>query len=345
MVGKTFRNISQRLIYGYLCSYPEFRPISSIVSRESQKQMYDFLWEFVSEVYLDPQKLGLPIDEDDWYGDWQLNKEKPQLIKRYKKIMKVIKDFYIFLYSLGEHGIIEENKLHIDKDELKIKKKHLAFLEQFGITSKIDDENIVFSSKAYSEIFPAWKLLSQISSESELDTMFSFPRCLFSSDNSYMLKTINDLCSSDRGMLPDLDSYFTQNGYEIHYKDYSGDLNTGLGIGYSKGGEGRFHAQYDIRKLNQIHYYLKLSRFRAIWDRSHELSDTARQFLFDVTKECSGCGWCSKRKFKTMEPFKVKHKDEIFTLCPWYPRTEWRYLDAEKVEGIKDLLDLQEEVI
>jgi len=146
-------------------------------------------------------------------------------------------------------------------------------------------------------------------------------------------------------MLPDLDSYFTQNGYEIHYKDYSGDLNTGLGIGYSKGGEGRFHAQYDIRKLNQIHYYLKLSRFRAIWDRSHELSDTARQFLFDVTKECSGCGWCSKRKFKTMEPFKVKHKDEIFTLCPWYPRTEWRYLDAEKVEGIKDLLDLQEEVI
>jgi len=82
MVGKTFRNISQRLIYGYLCSYPEFQPISSIVSRESQKQMYDFLWEFVSEVYLHPQKLGLPIDEDDWLGDRQLNKAKPQLIKR-----------------------------------------------------------------------------------------------------------------------------------------------------------------------------------------------------------------------------------------------------------------------
>ena len=207
MVGKTFRNISQRLIYGYLCSYPEFRPISSIVSRESQKQMYDFLWEFVSAVYLGPQKLGLPIDGDDWYGDWELNKAKPQLIKTFKKIIKVIKDFYIFLYSLGEYGIIEENKLHINKNKLKIKKKHLAFLEQFGITSKIDDENIVFSSKIYSEIFPAWKLLSQISSESKLDTMFSFPRCLFSSDNSYMLRTMNDLCSSDRGMLADLDSY------------------------------------------------------------------------------------------------------------------------------------------
>jgi hypothetical protein len=65
MIGKTFGNISQRLIYSYLCSYPEFQPISSIVNRESQKQMYDFLWEFVSGVYLDPQKLGLPTDEDE----------------------------------------------------------------------------------------------------------------------------------------------------------------------------------------------------------------------------------------------------------------------------------------
>ena len=69
MIGKAFGNISQRLIYVYLCSYPEFEPIPSVVSRESQKQMYDFLWEFVSEIYSDPQKLDLPVDKDDWLGD------------------------------------------------------------------------------------------------------------------------------------------------------------------------------------------------------------------------------------------------------------------------------------
>ncbi len=84
MIGKTFGNISQRLIYSYLSSYPEFQPISSsIASRQSQEQMYDFLWEFVSEVYLDPQKLGLPTDADDWYGNGQLYKAKPQLIKTF----------------------------------------------------------------------------------------------------------------------------------------------------------------------------------------------------------------------------------------------------------------------
>jgi hypothetical protein len=263
--------------------------------------------------------------------------------------MKVIKDFYIFLYSLGEYGIIEENKLYINKDELKIKKKHLAFLEQFGITSKIDDENIVFSSKVYPEIFPAWKLLSQISSESKLDITFSFPRCLFGNYESYMLETMDDLCSSDEFILADLDSYFAQNGYKTHYNyseyDYPDFQSGGLGIIYKKNGEKRFHVQYDMRKLNQIHYALRLSRFRAIWDRSHELSDTARQFLFDVTKKCSGCGGCAKGNFKTMKPFEAKHKGEIFTLCPWYPHTEWRYLDSEKVEGIKALLDLQEKVI
>jgi len=42
--------------------------------------MYDFLWEFVSTVYLEPQKLGLPTDEDNWYGDGELNKSNPQLV-------------------------------------------------------------------------------------------------------------------------------------------------------------------------------------------------------------------------------------------------------------------------
>lgn len=349
MVGKAFGNISQRLIYGYLCSYPEFEPIPSVVSRESQKQMYDFLWEFVSGIYSDPQKLGLPVDEDDWLGDRQLNKARPQLIKRQQKIVKAVKEFYIFLYSLGEYGTIEGNKLYISKDELKIKKKHLMFLEQFGVTSKIDDENIVFSSEAYPEIFPAWKLLSQISSERNFDILYSFPQCLYSNDNNYVLKTMEALCSSNEFTFSDLDSYFTLNGYETYYNyreyEFPDFQSGGLGVLYKKDGEKRFHVHYDMRKLNQIHYALRLSRFRAIWDRSDELSDTARQFLFDVTNRCRDCGECAKRKFKTMGPFEAENKGEIFTLCPWFPHTGWRYLDSEKVEVIRELLALQEKVI
>lgn len=46
-----------------------------------------------------------------------------------------------------------------------------------------------------------------------------------------------------------------------------------------------------------------------------------------------------------MEPFEQEYEGKQYTLCPWYPKTNWRALSIPVVTGVKELLDIQEQVI
>ena len=47
----------------------------------------------------------------------------------------------------------------------------------------------------------------------------------------------------------------------------------------------------------------------------------------------------------SMEPFEQTFEGRQYRLCPWYPETDWRALSIQGVTRVKELLDIQEQVL
>ena len=344
-IGGSFESISQRVVYSFVCSVPEFTPAESgIAEHRSQRQMYAFLRDVLHELYSNPAVLAMPLDPDDSYGDHEEIGARPELNKSFVKILATINGFYEALISMGRKGALSGDSMTIDSGEVKIKRKYLKALEQMGIQGSKNGPEIVFASDAYPGIFAGWKALSVCDYTDKVDAVFRFSRGLYEGKKEFLVDRFGSLASDDSDMIVELDGRLRRNGYNVQYRNGTGVLDLGLGVIYKKAGEQRFGMQFDVRRCNQLHFWLRLSRFRAIWDHADELSSMGRQFLFDITKPCDDCGWCRKRRFRSMEPFEQIFEGKPYKLCPWYPRTDWRRLSGPVVTGVKELLDIQDQV-
>lgn len=106
MVGKDFQNVSQRVIYSIIASFDEFQTITTKEADDkSQKQMYDFLWNFAISIYNDPSILKLPLDKDECEDRTADSKHYLETRKIMRKISKQIEDFYTMLMDIGQTGI------------------------------------------------------------------------------------------------------------------------------------------------------------------------------------------------------------------------------------------------
>lgn len=344
MIGKEFDNLVQRVVYGFLGSYPDFTPIASAdASEESQRQMHAFLWEVISGIYAHPEVLGIEPAPDDCYEGWQVNNTKPELIKLMRRTLKPVVDFYTFLHALGVHGVIEQNKLRVSTTEVKAKKAHLHALRSFGIESDPQKDRALYWSVKYPSIFPAWKLLSRTSAPSEKDVVFLFSHCIFDTSQDYLLAMLTGFDPSSADSLVAFDQHLREKGYARQVYHEGAEI---WGVTYQKDGERRFNLQYDSRKRNQMHYNLRLSQFKSFWQRFAEVDANAQQLLVEMTRPCRGCGGCKKINIKTMGPFTTDVTGEERTLCPWYPNSEWwGHLSDAQIAGIRNLLAMQETIL
>lgn len=171
---------------------------------------------------------------------------------------------------------------------MKIKSKYPKALEQLGIHSSKKEIEIVLTSAKYPGIFPGWKALSAHEYTDKVDAVFRFSRCLYEGGKEFLVVRFGSLTSGDPNMTVELDEHLRANGYEVHYGE--APMGTGLGVMYIKGGEKRFGMEFDVLRHNQLRFWLRLSRFRSIWDHADGLTAQGRQFLFSITKQCDDCG-------------------------------------------------------
>ena len=78
-IGADFGNVSQRLVYNYIATQPDFRPIQSKVACQTeQRQLYDFIVGIYTALYHDPARIVMTTEPDE-------TEDRPNSDRLYKK--------------------------------------------------------------------------------------------------------------------------------------------------------------------------------------------------------------------------------------------------------------------
>jgi hypothetical protein len=173
-IGTDFGNVSQRLVYNYIATQPDFRPVpSDMASETAQRQFYSFIAGIYTALYHDPALIGMTTDPDETedrpnpdrlYKDEQRKHLEARKLRR--KNEDKIEGLFAHLQRLGELGTVRDGRLVVEREALGLNKrgytmlvKHLAGL---GLQCSEDEQTLCLQSDAYPEMWDAWKLLATL---------------------------------------------------------------------------------------------------------------------------------------------------------------------------------------
>ena len=173
-IGTDFDNVSQRLVYNYIATQPDFRSIpSDAASETAQRQLYDFIAGIYTTLYHAPALIGMTTEPDETedrpYPD-RIYKDEDRKHLEARKLRRKNEDkiegLFDSLQRLGELGAVREGRLVVDKDALGLNKRALGVLVKnltnLGLQCAEDDQTLCLRSDAYPEMLTAWKLLATL---------------------------------------------------------------------------------------------------------------------------------------------------------------------------------------
>jgi hypothetical protein len=342
-VMKDFDSLSHRIIYTYKCTYPICIPIEDDKADEiSQRQMYGFLQDVINSIYSNPALVNLPEEKDDFFEDWMLNKSKPELDAKMRRIEKTFFDFYAYLIKLGECGEVKDNMLIVSKNNMKFVKKRLLQLEQFGLFSESNDTSTIFYSNHYPELFPAWKLLCERKSNTSKGEIVRFLYCMFDTKD-YKAEHLYGNIVDDRTLISELENYFGEKGFSrsfdefgIHWEKEYQDKQKGIA-----------DFSFNWKKRNQMTFSFRIPNFRLLLNRFDEMNYRLKELTFSRTKNCDSCGYCTqmdKTGKRTPLTLDIEYGGNKMQKCPLFPNMTWKFIDKKEIENIKELFDFAENI-
>jgi hypothetical protein len=180
LIGTDFDNVSQRLVYNYIATQPDFRSIpSDAASETAQRQLYDFIAEIYTTLYNTPALIGMttePDETEDRPYPGRIYKEEDHKYLEARKLRRKNEDqiegLFDSLQRLGELGAVRDGALVVEKDALGLKKRAYATLVKnltaLGLCCADAGGTLSLSSPTYPEMCDAWKLLATLAaSESD----------------------------------------------------------------------------------------------------------------------------------------------------------------------------------
>jgi hypothetical protein len=173
-IGTDFDNVSQRLLYNYIATQPDFRPVpSDAASETAQRQLYDWIGGIYAALYHDPTLIGMTTEPDETedrpYPD-RIYKDEAKKHLEARRLRRKNEDkiegLFDNLQRLGELGTVREGRLVVDKDALGLNRRALSVLVRnltnLGLQCAEDDQTLCLRSDAYPEMLTAWKLLATL---------------------------------------------------------------------------------------------------------------------------------------------------------------------------------------
>ncbi|MFN2156831.1 MAG: hypothetical protein ACK2UX_16475, partial [Anaerolineae bacterium] len=173
-IGTDFDNVSQRLLYNYIATQPDFRPVpSDAASETAQRQLYDWIGGIYAALYHEPTLIGMTTEPDETedrpYPD-RIYKDEAKKYLEARRLRRKNEDkiegLFDNLQRLGELGTVREGRLVVDKDALGLNRRALGVLVKnltnLGLQCAEDDQTLCLRSDAYPEMLTAWKLLATL---------------------------------------------------------------------------------------------------------------------------------------------------------------------------------------
>jgi hypothetical protein len=340
-----FPTLGHRIIYAYLIGYPKFVPVNhEVVSIESQKQMYDFLYETVKILYENPEIINIQPELDDFYENYKLSNSRPELIEKMRGIEYNFFDFYGLLYKIGQALEQDQTSWFIDKSVLKITKKTMQKLEKFEIFCDDNSDIIRINHRRYKDIFPAWKLHTQTNNEGLIkrQIMAKFLQGKMD-DKIYQTSDMFKTIISDSQDIIELEQMISEKGFHC--------MNDNLAVTWIKEFPGKkksfMSVAYSWRDRKQMSLKIQIYNFRTLLLQYEVLEDDLKSVIFYSMKTCDNCGYCTQTdKSGTRQVMSTvrQYKEKSLLKCPLFPNLEWYDLDSNTITNIKKIFELSEQL-
>ncbi len=172
--GTDFDNVSQRLVYNYIATQPDFRPTpSDAASETAQRQLYDFIAGIYTALYHDPTLIGMTTEPDETEDRPNPDRVYKDEAKKYLEARKLrrknedmIEGLFDSLQRLGELGTIHDGTLVVERDDLGFNKRACAALVKnltaLGLSCADAGGTLSLSNPVYPEMCDAWTLLATL---------------------------------------------------------------------------------------------------------------------------------------------------------------------------------------
>jgi hypothetical protein len=358
MRRSTFDNLAQRIVNGWIETMPDFIPVPSIpVTETAQRQFYTFLRGVAETIRDHSDWLGLPIQPDDSYEPYEMQNRRPALIDAMRKTKRKVDDFVALLLKMGVAGVVDEQKLHIQKADVNLTAPTRARLTRFGLAMEAGKTETVVACDAFPDMFPAWTWLAADATRTAPTTgpahvpPVRFSRCLYSDTYPYTRDVLLRLADDSSG-LPALIDFFEKEGYTL-VCNRDNQVNVDWVKSYGKAddplkgwwGE-RVHSglafEYSWIQKNPMLFGLRIPMFKTLLQHFDAMPNQVKEFVVRHTKHCDACGYCTQtdktgkrpRAFMTVE-YNGEHA--LCTMFPGFGYT-WQSLGRSVVADIQAFL-------
>lgn len=361
MINRSFDNLAQRSIYYFLVTYPSFISISSdYADTDDQKAAYEFIKGVYDKLYDNPSLLGFKLEPDDSFGDWELQKSKPDLASAIRKVIKKVEEFIAVLWGASFYGQTEGNFLVVNKHDMEIKPSFLKQLAAFGVKSARNENEYILE-------FPfnvnGLKLLAEVSAQNVKSSTGStqklyllFSRGVFDTTAPWTREVFGNMLD-DRDPFDKLIDFLEQNGYKrIDNKEYNNQISLDYIKSYGKPDDelkwawaerthGGIEVVYEEIRKNQPLIAMRISYFREILMNNGKMNRRVKDFVISYAKKCDGCRYCVQTDKTGKKPLACVSIDE-YRLCPMFAgfQYRWKSLDDNTVLGIIGMLKFIDEI-
>ena len=306
-----FSSISQRVLYAYLFSFSDFKPIKNEgISETSQESLHTFMRRILEKVYEKPELLSLPLDTDWAYPINVCNNQFPEVDKIYQSVFKTLYEFYHFLYKSAFYGEVRNNAIIVNRELLKQHKASyktifLPLLNDLEIEVKNDKEKTTLFYDGKEEIFPAMKLLAcQNTGEYEQyrtyppmnyhHNLFLFAACSFDGNCNYLIDRLDQVYQLD-SMCKNLEKECLNKGYHFTCKCGITGTDYFFSVILQKN-VGGFLFSYNPRKEWKLSFgTLNGIGEKAMLEDFASLDEDMKEYFLHICKPCNNCLGCTKK--------------------------------------------------